>query len=99
MTAYARESIKSGVSALDQLLGGGLARGTSSLFLGPAGTGKSTLAAQYARAAAERGEHASIFLFDESIGTFLERSAGLGVDVKDVVKAGKLSLRHVDPAE
>jgi circadian clock protein KaiC len=98
-TSYARESIKSGVAALDTLLGGGLARGTSSLFLGPAGTGKSSLAAQYARASAERGEHATIFLFDESIATFLERSRGLGFDVKDVVDSGKLSLRQVDPAE
>jgi circadian clock protein KaiC len=97
--SYARESIKSGLGPLDKLLGGGLARGTSSLFLGPAGTGKSSLATQYARAAAERGEHASIFLFDESIGTFIERSVGLGFDVKDVVDSGKLTLRQVDPAE
>jgi circadian clock protein KaiC len=98
-TSYARESIKSGVAALDALLGGGLARGTSSLFLGPAGTGKSSLAAQYARAAASRGEHAAIFLFDESIATYLERSRGLGFDVQPLVDAGKLTLRQVDPAE
>jgi circadian clock protein KaiC len=99
VTSYARESIKSGLPALDKLLGGGLARGTSSLFMGPAGTGKSSLATQYARAAAERGEHASVFLFDESIGTFIERSAGLGFDVRHVVETGKLALRQVDPAE
>lgn len=98
-SSYARESIKSGLTALDNLLGGGLARGTSSLFLGPAGTGKSTLASQYARAAAERGDHAAIFLFDESIATFLERSAGLGFDVKPLVAAAKLTLRQIDPAE
>jgi len=97
--AHARETIKSGLPALDQLLGGGLARGTSSLFLGPAGTGKSSLAAQYARAAAARGEHAAIFLFDESIATFKERSAGLGFDVSGLVEQGKLTLRQVDPAE
>jgi circadian clock protein KaiC len=98
-TAYARESITSGVAALDALLGGGLARGTSSLFLGPAGTGKSSLAAQYARAAAARGEHAAIFLFDESIATFLERSQGLGFDVAPLVEQGQLTLRQIDPAE
>lgn len=98
-TSYARESIKSGVTALDELLGGGLARGTSSLFLGPAGTGKSSLAAQYARAAAARGEHAAIFLFDESIATFLERSSGLGFDVKALVDNGRLTLKQIDPAE
>jgi circadian clock protein KaiC len=98
-TSYARESIKSGVVALDKLLGGGLARGTSALFLGPAGTGKSSLAAQYARAAAERGGNATIYMFDESIGTFLERSEGLGFDVRQLVDAGRLRLRQVDPAE
>jgi circadian clock protein KaiC len=98
-TSYARESIKSGIPHLDDLLGGGLARGTSSLFLGPAGTGKSSLAAQYARAAAERGDHAAIFLFDESIATYVERSAGLGFDVKALVDAGRILLRQVDPAE
>jgi circadian clock protein KaiC len=98
-TSHARESIKSGLAGLDSLLGGGLARGTSSLFLGPAGTGKSSLAAQYARAAAARGEHATIFLFDESIATFTERSAGLGFDVKALLEAGTLTLRQIDPAE
>ena len=98
-TSYERESIKSGLAALDALLGGGLARGTSSLFLGPAGTGKSSLAAQYARAAAERGEHAAIFLFDESIATYVERSQGLGFDVKKLVDEGQVLLRQVDPAE
>jgi circadian clock protein KaiC len=98
-TSYTRESIKSGLTALDARLGGGLARGTSSLFLGPAGTGKSSLAAQYARAAAARGDHAAVFLFDESIATYLERSAGLGFDVKKLVDDGRILLRQVDPAE
>lgn len=99
VTSYARESIKSGLAGLDSLLGGGLARGTSSLFLGPAGTGKSSLAAQYARAAAARGDHAAIFLFDESIATFVERSRGLGFDVMPLIEAGRLKVRQVDPAE
>ncbi|MFN2572535.1 MAG: ATPase domain-containing protein [Gemmatimonadales bacterium] len=98
-TSFARETIKSGVTQLDAMLGGGLARGTSSLFLGPAGTGKSSLAAQYAREAAMRGEHAAIFLFDESIPTFVERSAGLGFDVQPLMDDGRLTVRQVDPAE
>lgn len=99
VTSYARESVKSGLKELDALLGGGLARGTSTLMLGPAGTGKSSLAAQYARAAAARGDHAAIFLFDEAIPTFLERSRGLGFDVQPLVDQGKLTLRQIDPAE
>src|SRR5262249_1613590 len=75
--SYARESVRSGLERLDALLGGGLARGTSTLILGPAGTGKSTVASQYAAAAAARGEHTALFLFDESIATHFERSSAL----------------------
>ncbi|MDP3911362.1 MAG: ATPase domain-containing protein, partial [Gemmatimonadales bacterium] len=98
-TSYARESVPSGLAPLDQLLGGGLARGTSTLFIGPAGTGKSSLATQYARACVERGQSAAVFLFDESIATFIERSAGLGLDVVPLMERGLLMVRQVDPAE
>ncbi|HEX6987530.1 MAG TPA: ATPase domain-containing protein [Planctomycetaceae bacterium] len=94
-----RETIRSGLEPLDALLGGGLAKGTSTLILGAAGTGKSTLATQYAKAAAGRDEHSSLFLFDESVATFLDRSAGLGMDVAPLVDSGQMILRQVDPAE
>ena len=88
-----------GIAHLDALLGGGLARGTSTLLIGPAGTGKSTLATQFVLAAGKRGEHGVIFLFDESSATFKERSKGFGMDVEAMISAGRLSLRQVDPAE
>src|SRR3569833_777821 len=80
-------------------LGGGLAQGTSTLILGAAGTGKSSLATRYAYAAAARDEHASIFLFDESVATLHERSAGLGMDIGDHVRTGRIKIQQVDPAE
>ena len=98
-TRYARETVKSGLDALDALLGGGLARGTSTLLLGPSGVGKSTVATQYAVAAAARGEHAALFLFDETVATHSERSASLGMDVDGPAAAGRLAVRQVDPAE
>jgi len=98
-TDYNREAIGSGLPKLDQLLGGGLSRGTSTLLLGPAGSGKSSLAANYAAAAALRGEQAAIFLFDESVATFTERSNGLGIDVAGLRKSGRLVVRQVDPGE
>jgi circadian clock protein KaiC len=98
-TSFAREAVKSGLEPLDALLGGGLARGTSTLILGPAGTGKSTLANQYSVAAAARGDQAALFLFDESPATLFERSAALRMDVEGLVKAGRVSVRQVDPAE
>ena len=67
---FPRERIASGVTALDSLLGGGPDRGTSTLLMGPAGSGKSTIAVQYAVAAAQRGDHAAIFAFDESTATW-----------------------------
>jgi len=96
---YAREAIESGIAGLDALLGGGLAKGTSTLVIGAAGTGKSSLASQFAAAAAKRGEHPVLYLFDESVATFMERSAGFGMDVEGLVREGRMSVRQVDPAE
>jgi circadian clock protein KaiC len=93
------EPLKSGVAALDALTGGGLHRGTSALLMGPAGCGKSTLATQYAVAAAERGERAVIYVFDESEATLLMRSQALGIDLKRHVDAGRIRVQQVDPGE
>jgi circadian clock protein KaiC len=91
--------LQSGAPHLDDMLGGGLDRGTSTLLLGPAGSGKSALAMQYAGAAALRGERASCYLFDESLGTFVQRSTALGIPVTRLMEAGTLLVRQVDPAE
>jgi circadian clock protein KaiC len=96
---FAREAITSGVPELDALLGGGLDRGTSTLILGPAGSGKSSIAAQFVAAAAERGEHVASFIFDEGRDTYLRRAAGLGKELKDFVEAGHMTIQQVDPAE
>lgn len=94
-----RDVIKSGLAPLDALLGGGLSRGTSTLILGPAGTGKSTLACQFAVAASRRNEHAALFLFDESVATLFERSSGISMDVQGLVTTGGINVRQIDPAE
>ena len=88
-----------GRSELDDLLGGGLDRGTSTLFMGPAGSGKSTLTAQCVCAAAERGEHVWISVFDESVDTYLTRAAGLGIDLRRHIDEGRITVQQVDPAE
>jgi circadian clock protein KaiC len=97
--AFKGETIPSGIPGLDTLLGGGLDRGTSCLFMGPAGAGKSSLATQYAATAANRGERASIFMFDETRRTLLARAASLHLDVRPHVDAGRIVLRRIDPAE
>ena len=94
-----RGLLKSGNAEIDSLMGGGIHYGTSVVLLGPAGTGKSTLALQYARAAAARGEKASIFTFDERLETILERTAGLRMDISKDVESGLITIQPIDPAE
>lgn len=91
--------LKSGVEELDALLGGGLEYGTSVLLVGPAGAGKSSLATQFAKAAADAGMGAAIFAFDERRQTLLRRSRGLGIDLEPAIASGTLKLQQVDPAE
>jgi circadian clock protein KaiC len=96
---FVREDFPSGIQELDALLGGGLGRGTSSMFMGPPGTGKSTLALRFAVSAAEREEKALLFIFDETTGTLKNRAAQLGLDVEMHVKSGLITIEQVDPAE
>jgi circadian clock protein KaiC len=94
-----RGKLASDIPALDQLLGGGIEEGTSTLIVGAAGTGKSTLAAQFAAAAAGRGERSAIFVFEESPATLLTRCGELDVDLAAHVEAGLITLQQIDPAE
>lgn len=96
---HERSSYSSGLPALDALTGGPLDGGTSTLLMGPAGTGKSTVAMQYVAAAAEAGVRSAIFAFDESASTLLLRAEGIGLDFRSHVKAGTIEVRQVDPAE
>lgn len=96
---FAREDFPSGIGELDALLGGGLGRGTSNMFMGPPGTGKSTLAVRFAVSAAERGEKCIFFVFDETAGTLRSRSSQLGLEVDTHVQDGLIEIQQVDPAE
>lgn len=89
----------SGIAELDALLGGGLSSGTSILITGPAGSGKSCLAAAYLRAAAQQGHYATACIFEETRRTFLDRMAGISMDLSEYVDAGKIAVHQVDPAE
>jgi circadian clock protein KaiC len=91
--------LSSGSVELDALLGGGLDYGTSTLLIGPAGSGKSSVAVQYARAAAERGQKATLFLFDERVPTLYARTRALGFDIEDLATSGKMLIQQIDPAE
>ena len=91
--------IKSGVDTLDEMFGGGQESGTTTLVIGQAGTGKSTMASLYATAALKRGESVGLFLFEERIETFFRRSEGLGMDLRQFHKDGQLIIRDFNPNE
>ena len=96
---FAAGVVQSGIAELDDLLGGGLDRGTATLLLGPAGSGKSALASQYACAVARRGECAAAYLFDDGINTFVARGTALGQPIEELRRAGTLHVQQIDPAE
>jgi circadian clock protein KaiC len=96
---FKRDVIKSDSPELDALLGGGIERGSSTLILGPAGTGKSLLTLTFAAAAVARGEKAAMFVFDEEQGLLIERARGLGIDMQSMIDRKNLILQQVDAAE
>lgn len=98
-TAQGSDLVTSDVEGLDNLLGGGINRGTNTMLLGPAGVGKSTLCAQFVYAAARRGEGAAIYSFDESPETWINRAERLGLPLGPFIQDGLVTIRRVNPAE
>jgi circadian clock protein KaiC len=96
---FQQERVETGVSELDVLLGGGLDRGTSTLILGPAGSGKSSIGAQIAMSAAAKKENAAVFIFDEIRETYVTRAIGLGSAIQEYIDEGLISIKQIDPAE
>jgi circadian clock protein KaiC len=96
---FTRTLLKSELPELNELLGGGIERGSSTLILGPAGTGKSLLTLIFAVASVGRGEKAAIFAFDEERGLLFQRALGLGIDLQAMVDQGQLFFAQVDAAE
>ncbi|MDN3523310.1 ATPase domain-containing protein [Halomonas ramblicola] len=94
---FITESIASGVAEVDTLMGGGLERGTVTIFSGPTGVGKTSLGVQFMREAATRGERSVIFSFEERIETLRYRCQGIGIPLDDMIDQGTLAVREVEP--
>ncbi|HEX6802465.1 MAG TPA: ATPase domain-containing protein [Terriglobales bacterium] len=92
-------SVKSGIAELDELAGGGIDRGTSTLMMGPAGCGKTSIALRWLVSAAERGENTAAFIFEETISILLQRASGLGMTLQPHLQSGRMQISHFDPAE
>jgi len=97
--AFSREPIATHILGLDRLLGGGLDPGTTTLVMGPAGSGKSSLVTQFALASVDKGTRGSLFLFDEGLDSFVHRTESFGLPLTRCIQEGRISVRQVDPAE
>lgn len=97
--SFIDEPVSSGVPELDALLNGGPLRGTTTLISGPAGTGKTTIALQYLFASCERGEPATVYEFDERVGTLLTRAKAFNLDLQKYIDSGCLLIEQIEPAE
>lgn len=94
-----RSELPSGIGELDKLFGGGVTRGSTSLFMGPAGSGKSTVATKFLTSAAERGERGLMFTTDESVETVMIRCRGLGIPLEAHLKKQTIDVQRLDPSE
>jgi circadian clock protein KaiC len=97
--SFARETFRSGNAELDLLMGGGIDAGTGTLFMGPAGSGKSTVASMFASHAAHNGTRVLYFAFDEVTSILVHRAQEIGLDFEGAVRSGLLEIRKIDPAE
>lgn len=98
-TPFESRVISSGIPGLDDLLGGGLATGTTTLVTGPAGAGKSVLVSHYSAVAAQQDHRAALFVFDEERQTLVNMARTLGIRLDQEIANGRVMIRAVNPAE
>jgi circadian clock protein KaiC len=93
------EPIPSGIAEIDQMLEGGLERGTISLVTGPSGVGKTTLGLHFVKEAARRGERSVVYLFEELEQTMLRRCEATNIPVQEMVAKGTFCVTQIEPLQ
>lgn len=94
---FTTEVISAGIPEIDEMLHGGIERGTITIISGPSGVGKSTLGLQFMKEAAGRGERSVIYTFEENKETLLRRAEGVNVAVRAMQERGTLSIVQIEP--
>ena len=91
-----KKPISAGIPEMDELLNGGLERGTVTIITGPSGVGKTTLGLQFIKEAAGRGERSVVYVFEEAVATLLDRCEGVNIPVRAMVDRGTLSVIKIE---
>jgi circadian clock protein KaiC len=94
---FSGEQISSGLPELDEMLRGGIERGTITILSGPSGVGKTTLGVQFMKEAASRGERSVVYAFEEHRATIIQRCENIGMPVRRMIEGGALSIVQVEP--
>jgi circadian clock protein KaiC len=94
---FAPETFSSGLPDLDELLYGGLKRGTITIISGPSGVGKTTVGLLFMREAARKGQRSVLYSFEEALHTLLRRSEAISIPVQALIDKGMLSVVKVEP--
>lgn len=94
---FSTDRVSSGIPEMDELLGGGLERGTITILSGPTGVGKTTIGMQFMKEAAGRGERSVIYTFEEWRELLLRRSESINIPVKSMVSRGTLDVVQIEP--
>lgn len=89
----------SGVPEVDKMLHGGLEGGTVTLFTGPSGVGKTSLALQFAKEAAGRGDRTAVYNFDEDSDLLNSRSKAINIPIEKMKEGGNLFVNEIKPLE
>ncbi|MET0839859.1 MAG: circadian clock protein KaiC [Marmoricola sp.] len=91
------ERVSSGIPRLDEMLAGGVFRGSSVMISGTAGTGKTSIGAVMASASCERGEKALFFSFEESPAQLVRNMRSIGIDLQRWIDEDLLQVKAVRP--
>lgn len=94
---FGSDQLSSGIPEMDEMLHGGLERGTTTLLTGPSGVGKTNMGTQFIHEAARRGNRSAIYTFEESEEVIINRSEGINVPIKEIIQQGKLKISSIEP--
>ena len=93
------EAISAGIPEIDELLHGGIERGTTTIITGPSGVGKSSFGMQFMKEAAGRGERSVIYAFEEGTETLLRRCEAINIPAQAMIERGTLAVISVEPLQ
>lgn len=91
--------LSSGIRQVDELLGGGIESGTTTIISGPSGVGKTTLGMAFLITAVATGKRAVLFTFEEAVESLMIRSRGIGMPLDDLLHVGTLKIVRLNPME